>query len=299
MGNLYRSALKVGEQDSSKGGYMSNIILYGSVGKSSLCAGLSEYLGGKVLALSPSNHNSVLEEEFPDYLTMAISDLNHANVVLDDIIEDFNIINKIKRVLVSGDTKKLKILQNTIREDFDELHEYAKNNEYPLKGVVIEEASIMTSWIEDLVKEELNLTAVGADKKTLGLDWSIYQKEVLKFFTKALSLPVITVISAGEILPSEKKDLTRIVPDIASGSSARKLIDKVSGLFYVTKENGRYKVVLDGDKKIQTKEKLLPVYSTQKVKSEIDITNSPTTFWKYVYSLRELEKQNRKIKLDK
>ena len=132
----------------------------------------------------------------------------------------------------------------------------------------------------------MNLNVVGdKDNKTIGSDWSHYKKEVMDLFSSLRRLPMLTIFNTGELHPDDKKDLSQITPNIASGQAQRLIIDGVSAMFRVgLNKEGKHIVSLYDTSK--TKPYIKNVYTKKDLIKELDVTNKPEALWQYIKDIR-------------
>lgn len=275
-----------------------NFLLFGNNAKSTLVASLSDFLQGTVIELTPAGASQQLEDEYSNFHCIPIKDLKQARQYLDDIHSEFDLINLVKNILKALDVNpKNAKAQNAMRklqtqhgkEAMDEIIEMAKMNKLPFNGISIAECSIISSWIADEVSGEFEKNRVGEDAKNLGMDWNVLKNRIKKFYQKALNLPITVILSTSEYLPSEKQNLTNIIPNFCTGSASREILDMVGNVFYTTFENGKYVVHVKSDQKsIFTKQKVEKVKtSANKLPNVIDITNQPEKLWEILEDARQ------------
>lgn len=285
--SIVRNLIK---QKSEKENYVSykNMMFYGVTGKSSIIGGLSEVVEKPIIVLSPAGGSERMAEEFPNIISYPVGSLEEMNKIYDDLVADFKLIRDLTQVIQDKDTERLERAKSFYGEEWDEIYTMAKNQELPISAIVLEEISTSSTWLQDQLEEEMDVDMLGSDKKARGLDWAKFSREIVAFYSKFLYLPVTTIFNCGEIQPKEKEGLKQIIPDISQGSASRKIIDLIGNCFYCNKtDEGRYYVRLTKNKDIFAKDKLLPVKTSKKLEQEIDVTNDPAKFWKYVDSLSE------------
>lgn len=285
--NLKKEKENRKNKDEVYASYM-NFILYGVTGKSYLAGALSKFVDKPVLMLSPSGGSELVEEEYENVVSYPINNLDELIAIYQDLHSDLRAIRGLRDAIRSNDKKRLELAKKHYGEEYEEIHAMAKANELPISAIVVEECSIISNWIQHKLEDELEVNYIGEDKGARGIDWNKLSREVMEVYTKFLRLPVTTILSTGYIDPTEKEKATRIKPDLSQGSASRKLVDLVGNLFYCYKtEDQKYMVQIVDDKKVQCKDKLLPVGSKVKLQKEVDITNNPESFWEYINALSE------------
>ena len=264
---------------------LNSIMFYGSNGKSALTGALSKALNKPVLELSPKGDNN-FQDEFPLLLSAPISNLKE----LRDIIAQFELeSSRIKKIYIANakkDTVMIEAYKKQLGAEYDKLKVFADKKEYPIAAICLSEYSTVNSWIEDEVAESMGLKVVGdKDNKTIGSDWSHYKKEVMDLFSSLRRLPMLTIFNTGELHPDDKKDLSQIIPNIASGQAQRLIIDGLSAMFRVgLNKEGKHIVSLYDTSK--TKPYIKNVYTKKELLKEIDVTNCPEKFWSYLQEIR-------------
>lgn len=285
--NLTRRKQKKDETGENYVSYK-NMIFYGVTGKSSIIGGLSELVNKPCLVLSPAGGSEKIAQEFPNIISYPVNTIDELNEIYNDLVKDFKIIRDLQQVIENGDKERLEKAKVYFGDEFKEVYEMAVNNELSISAIALEEISTISNFIQQQLEDEMDKTMLGENKSEQGADWAKFSREVLDFYSKFLRLPVITILNAGEIQPKEKMKLQQVIPDICSGQASRKLVDMVGNCFYCSKtDDGRYIVRLTKTKDIYAKDKLLPVKSTIKLKDEIDVTNDPSKFWKYISEVTE------------
>ena len=287
--NLVKQKEEKGKNDNLYSSYK-NIILYGETGKSSISASLSEKTGKPVLFLSPAGGTEKLSEEFPNIISYPLNDIHEYHKILDDIIADFKAIRGLTQVILEDDKERLEKAKKHYGNDWEDYYNMAKTGTFPISAIVVEEASTISNWVQDKLDTDLEINYTGEEKSRNGIDWNLLKREIVETFSKALRLPVTTIIATGMRLPNEKQKLQRIEPDISSGAGQRIIIDLVGNVFYSYKENGKYNIRLVGNKDVYCKDKLLPVKTNIKLEETIDVTNNPIKFWDYIDSLNTTKK---------
>lgn len=277
-----------------------NFMIFGNNSKSSLAAALSDHRQGTVIEFTPAGASKQLEDEYSNFISYPVSSLAELNALIDSLHSDLNMSRQLGRALKLLEVDKknrdaLKIVDRVKKavakngDDYAEVEEMAKKGELPIKAVVIAECNIISSWIEDDILKKFSLEVVGSDAKNMGMDWNKYKTEITKFYQKALNLPVTTILSTSEYLPSEKQTLTNVAPNFCMGSAARAMYDIIGNVFYSTYESGKYVVYLKTDqKKIFTKQKVQRIKSNSKeLVEKIDITGKPEFLWQYLDDFRK------------
>jgi len=280
--NLVRSK---NEKKKNEGIYVSykNMIFYGATGKSALIGGLSENMDSPILILSPAGGSEKIEQEFSNTISYPVRSIDELNKIYKDTLSDFNTIRALQKVLVENDATRIDSAKKHYGEEWDEIYEMAISGRLPISAIVLEEVSTISNWLQQELEDEMGKTHLGEDKGDLGVDWNKFSRTVMDFYTKFLNLPITTILNTGEIHPKEKQKLTQIIPDLCSGGASRRLTDLVGNVFYCNKtDDGKYFVRLTKNKDIFAKDKLLPVKTTLKLESEIDVTGNPSAFWEYV-----------------
>lgn len=264
---------------------LNSIMFYGSNGKSALTGALSKVLNKPVLELSPKGDNN-FQDEFPLLLSTPISNLKE----LRDIIAQFELeSNRIKKIYIANvkkDTALIESYKKSLGAEYDKLKVFADKKEYPVVAIAVSEYSTINSWIEDEIAEKMNLNVVGdKDNKTIGSDWSHYKKEVMDLFSSLRRLPMLTIFNTGELHPDDKKDLSQVIPNIASGQAQRLIIDGLSAMFRVgLNKEGKHIVSLYDTSK--TKPYIKNVYTKKDLVKELDVSFAPEKLWQYIMDIR-------------
>lgn len=265
-----------------------NMLLYGSFGKSSICGALSTLTNKPVLLLSPAGGSELIGKEYNNVITYPINSIEEINNIYSDLTGDFNLIRDLQQVIIQDDKERLKKAKNHFGDEWDEIYSMAKNNEFPISAIVLEEISTISNWIQQELEEELEMSYIGENKGNIGIDWSKLSRMIIAFYSKFLRLPITTIFATGHIEPKEKQKLQQIIPDICQGSASRKIIDMIGNIFYCYRTDDlKYMVRLTGNKDVYAKDKLLPVKTDKKLQEELDLTGNPEEFWKYIDSLSE------------
>lgn len=274
-----------------------NYIFYGETGKSTVCSALSEFTKDPVLLLSPAGGSSLLENDYPNMISVPIANYDELITILEDLENNMKTLQRLRTILLDNDEKKIKSAKDYYEkegEDWNYIKNLAEEGRFPVSAVVIEELSIISSWIQEKVEDELN-KKVGVDKSTLGLDWNILKKQLMDFYQKCLRYPCTTILCTGSKLPGEQQGLTQIQPNICSGAAQRQIIDLIGNVFYFYKEdNGTYKVRLRTSKKVFAKDKILSPKSIQVLPEELELTNHPELFWTTLNDMRFKDIEDRK-----
>ena len=288
--NLVKLKETKGKDDNLYASYK-NILLFGETGKSSICASLSEKTERPVLFLSPAGGTEKLSKEFSNIISYPLNDIAEYHKILDDLIIDFKAIRTLTQVIAEGDKDRLDKAKKHYGDDWDDYYKMATTGTFPISAVVVEEASTISNWVQDKLDTDLEINYTGEEKARQGIDWNVLKREIVETFSKALRLPVTTIIATGMRLPTEKQKLQRIEPDVASGAGQRILIDLIGNAFYCYKENNKYYIRLVGNKDVYCKDKLLPVKTDKKLEETVELTGNPRKFWDYIDSLSTTTKK--------
>lgn len=265
-----------------------NMILYGTCGKSSVIGALSTKVKKPVLMLSPSGGSELVAQEYPNVISYPVDNMAEINKIYKDLIADFKLIRDLQQVIISDDKDRLNKAKDHYGNEWEEVYSMAKNNEFPISAIALEECNITSNWIQTALESKLEMDYIGEDKGNLGIDWSKLGREFNDFYSKLLRLPITTILATGQIEPKEKQKLTQMTPDICQGSASRKIRDDVGNVFYCYKtDDSKYKIRLNGNKDVYCKDKLLPVRTDKKLEDELDLTGNPEYFWEYLDSLTE------------
>lgn len=295
MASIIRTLINQ-SRDKEKNIYNShlNYVFYGNTGKSSVSAALSTLTDEPVLLISPAGGSTYLEADFPNIISYPIANLNELRTLIDDLDKNMEIIRRLQLCILRNDQaniEKAKKYYLSEGENWEYIYDLGKNSKFPISAVVLEEASIVSSWIQNEVEEKLETVALGQDKKSMGSDWNILKREQMDFFSKLLKLPCSTILCTGSKLPTESQASIKIEPNLCVGSAQRQLIEMIGNIFYFFKEDdGKFKIRMRENKKIFAKDKLLSPYSSQQVPEELDVTNKPELFWT---TLNEMKKKDR------
>lgn len=273
----------------------SNMVFYGMYGKSSTAGALSKFTDQPVLFLSPSGTSELVEQEYANIISYPVNDLDELTDVYKDIISDLKTVKKLKLYIDSGNEKGLSDAKKVLKGDYDEMYKIAKEGNYPISAVVVEEASVISNWLQVKLEKDMDINYMGEDKKSLGIDWAKLSRDTVDLYSKFLKLPMTTIISTGYVDPTEKQKIKQVMPDICQGNASRKIIDLVGNVFYFSKtDDGKFMVRLTPSKDIFAKDKLLPIRTDKKLQAEIDLSGEPEKFWKYINSLKEERKNIKK-----
>ncbi|MGL5576763.1 MAG: hypothetical protein ACRDD8_05220 [Bacteroidales bacterium] len=279
-----------------------NFILYGSKSKSSIVASLTEHGDpGYVIELTPAGASSHLEQEYENFISYPIQSLKELENIVDSIHSDLTLIKRLSVIIDrleankndSAAKKEMESAKKAVEsrgDSWQEVYDMAKSGKLPFKAVVLAECSVVSNWISERVEELMKIDAVGADKKNMGFDWSLLKSEQRKLYMKILGIPCSTILATSEIMPSEKQNVSAILPNISVGSFGRELIDMVGNVFYSTYEDGKYVCYVNADhRKILTKQKFKRIKDNKQLAEKIDITGNPAKLWEYIDETRKVE----------
>ena len=279
-----------------------NFILYGSKSKSSIAASLSEHgEEGYVIELTPAGASTHLEQEYDKFISYPIQSLTELEQVIDSIHADLVLMKKLSIVIDKLEENKndvvakkdLAAAKTAIEkrgDDWEEVYAMAKSGKLPFKAVVLAECSVVSNWVSERVEEIMKVEAIGTEKKNMGFDWSLLKTEQRKLYMKLLGLPCSTILATSEIMPSEKQNVSSIIPNLTVGSFGRELIDMVGNVFYSTYEDNKYVCYVNADhRKILTKQKFKRIKDEKQLSEKIDITGNPALLWDYIDSIRKKE----------
>jgi hypothetical protein len=274
-----------------------NFMLYGNSGKSTLVAALTESgKPGRVLELTPAGASTQLEDEYENFMSYPVGSLAELRAVVNSIHGDLLLIKRVGRLLKAKDPKakgELTKIQKEVEkkgDDFNEVLEMAKAGELPFKAICLAECNIVSGWIEEEVKNKFDSDYMGENKKNMGMDWALLKTEIKAFYQKLLNIPTTVILSTSEYLPSEKQNVSSIVPNLTIGSASREIIDVVGNVFYVTYEDNDYKVYLNFDnRKIFTKQKIKKIKSDKDLAPSLVVSGEPEKLWNY---LEEFKKES-------
>lgn len=283
---LVRNLVKKKEEKEEIYASYKNMLFYGSFGKTSTAGALSEVIGKPVLILSPAGGSELLSREYPNVISYPINSVEEANEIYNDIVKDFKFIKNLQAVIATQDKERLEKAKKALGDDFEDLYKCAKEGTYPIGAIVLEEISTISNWIQTNLEVELEKNYIGESKKDMGIDWAKFSRDITDFYHKFLRLPVTTILSTGEVNPTEKQRITCVMPDICQGSASRKIIELVGNVFYFYRtEDLKYKVRLTGNPTVYAKDKLLPIKTTKKLEQELDLTGKPEVLWQYIDSI--------------
>ena len=173
MASIIRTLINQ-SRDKEKNIYNShlNYVFYGNTGKSSVSAALSTLTDEPVLLISPAGGSTYLESDFPNIISYPIANLSELRVLIDDLDKNMEIIRRLQLCILRDDKanieKAKQYYTNEKGENWEYIYNLAKNNKFPLSAIVLEEASIVSSWIQNEVEEKLDTVALGQDKKAMG-----------------------------------------------------------------------------------------------------------------------------------
>ena len=269
------------------------MVIFGESGKSSICASLTEITGNNGLAISPAGTSRFLETVYPKFLSYQVNNIEETEKIIDDIIAETSDIEKIRVDILSKNLSRIELAKKKYGDMYPKMEAYAGGKEkYPLSFVVLEEANLISSWIEEKTAKKLGQVAVGSTND-IGFSYRVFRDDMLEFYGKLLRLPMTVIIATSRIMPKEKQGLEMVIPDISGGVTQRIIIDLVGNVFYSTKTaDGKHKVVLNGKSQpvpVLTKEKLLLPASKQIIPNEIDVTGNPRLFWDTLSKLKEIK----------
>lgn len=292
-------AQKVKEKSEVKDIYNShvNYIFYGETGKSTVCSALSEFTKDPVLLLSPAGGSSLLETDYPNMISVPIANLDELESILKDLESNMSTLSALRTLIKDNNIERLNGAKDYYEkqgESWEYIKNLAEEGRFPVSAVVVEELSIISSWIQERLEDELN-KQLGTDKSQMGLDWSILKKRLMDFYVKCLRYPCTTIFCTGSKLPGEQQGLTQIQPNICTGSAQRQVIDLIGNTFFFYKDDeGKYRVRLRTSKKVFAKDKILSPKSTQVLPEELDLTNHPELFWTTLNDMRNKDEEDRK-----
>lgn len=299
IASIIRTLIKQ-SRDNEKNIYNShlNYIFYGESGKSSVAAALSKMTDAPVLLISPAGGSTYLEADFPNIIAYPIANLDELRTLIDDLDTNMEMVRRLQLCILRDDKENIKKAQDYYTksgEDWEYMYNLGKTGKFPISAIVLEEVSIVSSWIQNEVEEKLDTVALGQDKKLLGSDWNMLKREQMDFFSKLLKFPCTTILSTSSRLPSESQNTAKVEPNLCVGSAQRQLREIVGNIFYFFKEeNGHYKIRLREDKKTFAKDKILSPYSKQQLPDEIDVTNKPEYFWEMLDQMKKKDIEDSK-----
>lgn len=301
--SLIRRAIKKKELKKNES-YLAgaNFILYGSKSKSSIVASLTEHGDpGYVIELTPAGASTHLEQEYDKFISYPIQSLVELEQVIDSIHGDLTLIKRLSAVIDRLEANKndasakrdLDAAKKAVEgrgDDWQEVYDMAKAGKLPFKAVVLAECSVVSNWVSERVEEIMKVDAIGTEKKNMGFDWSLLKTEQRKLYMKLLGLPCSTILATSEIMPSEKQNVSSIIPNLTVGSFGRELIDMVGNVFYSTFEDNKYTCYVNADhRKILTKQKFKRIKDEKQLLEKIDITGNPAKLWQYIDDTRKQE----------
>lgn len=288
-----------------------NFCFYGMNGKSTLSLAQLDNDNLPILVISMGGCSNHLANQYPNAIFKTAKSLDELEAILVDVEQNFYIFEQTAKWCFDEDSNK-KFLQDVFLpkyysdnkaegiEDYKYITELIRENKFIFSRIVIEEVDIISSWIQDEVTKKFDLEVIGTDKKNMSMDWSVYQKEIINYFSRWLRLPCITILSTSERLPSEKQNLTEITPNIAKGATNRLILSLIGNVHYVSNDNkGRYEVTIKPSisKKVVSRQKFIPLLADlDKVPESVDITNNPLLFWEYIEKCKNKEIPMLKIK---
>lgn len=267
-----------------------NYLFYGSFGKSTVSAALSNFTEEPVLLISPAGGSTYLEADYPNIITYPVANLTELQTILDDLEKNMLSIRKLNIAINSNDQTTInnaKTYYEKSGENWDYIYDLAKNNKMPVSAVVLEELSIVSSWCQDKLEDEIGKT-IGEDKTDMGRGWNMLKRELLNIFTKVLRYPCTTILCTSDKMPSEQQGLKQIVPNICNGSAQRIIIETIGNCFYFHRDDeGKYKIRIKNSKNIFAKDKILSPHSKQILPEEIDVSKNPELFWQMLNELKQ------------
>lgn len=147
-----------------------NYIFYGETGKSTVCASLSEFTKDPVLLLSPAGGSSLLENDYPNMISVPIANYSELQAILKDLENNMATLSSLRNLIKDNDIERLKKAKDYYEaqgEDWEYIKNLASEGRFPVSAVVIEELSIVSSWIQEELEEDLN-KQLGLDKSNMG-----------------------------------------------------------------------------------------------------------------------------------
>ena len=208
-----------------------NYVFYGETGKSTVCSALSEFTEEPVLLLSPAGGSSLLENDYPNMISVPVANYSELQTILKDLEGNMSTLTALGALIRDNDVERLKKAKKHYEdqgEDWEYIKTLAETGRFPVSAVVIEELSIVSAWIQDELEEELN-KQLGTDKSQMGLDWNILKKRLMDFYQKCLRYPCTTIMCTGSKLPGEQQGLMQIQPNVCTGGAQRQLLDQQIG----------------------------------------------------------------------
>lgn len=286
-----------------------NVLLFGT-GKSSVIAALSDFTDKPVLALSPAGGSTHLTNEYPNFISYPVANLKELETLINDLEKNMERIRKVGNAYRNDDTKLLKTFEeafikqssdtNKGKEEFQIILDLSKKGEFPISAISVEEADIVSNWVQNLTEKSLNKENLGEDKKSLGGDWNIFKRNIVTFWTRILKLPVKTIIATAEILPSESQNVSKAKPNICTGAGSRLIESMIGNIFYLSEDADKFSCRFLPNNKVFAKQKFKPIKSKIEIQEEIDISGRPEYVWQYMDEIRKKSVElNKKIKQTK
>lgn len=268
-------------------------------GKSTLALTQLEGVDDPILCVSAGGASMYLSDEYPNAVMRSIGNLEEAEKLIKELVENAKLIQGISQILDQPDIleaakqqflKKYNGHEEDGIEDFKYLEGLAREGKFIFSRIVLEEIDIQSFWIQQKIEQIFDLDQIGEDKTKRGIDWNELQKEIIDYYSKWLRLPCETILCSPDKLPTERQGLTQIIPSICTGSAHRMLISLIGNVLYIDNKDGKFYVQLKQTKDVLIRAKFFPMKTDyEKVPDKLDITNNPRAFWEFVDKSRKGE----------
>ncbi len=254
-----------------------------------------------ILCISPAGASMHLRSQFPNAVIKTAATLDELEVIIKDLEVNFSLMKTIQRFIDSP--KDLETLRDTVfipnyykaneaagKEDFNYMFSLVSKGKFIFSRVVLEEIDVISAMIQNALEERFKVEILGEDKKRMGMDWNELSKDLVAYYSRWMRLPCQTIFCTSDKLPSERKDLSQIIPAICTGSAQRLLTSLVGNVLYFSNTNDGYFVQIKPTPDVFIRSKFLPMGADMtKVPTKIDITNNPQAFWQFVDDCQQLK----------
>lgn len=284
----------------------SNFMFYGGTNGKSLLSftQIDDDKDKPMLIVSAAGGSSYLQEEYPNAVIKTPTMLPEFEIIINDLEQNAKLLNTIQVMLNSDPSgEKLKNLRDNAFipkyysddqeggiADFEYLTEVALSNSFIFERVIIEEAEIISSLIQDKVELQFGSEILGEDKSLRGKDWAALSSELVSFYSRWLRLPCKTIIATGDKLPGEKEGLKKTIPVLCTGGAQRQLTSMIGNVFNVGNDEDGFYVMVKPSKKVLVRSKFFPLGTDfDKIPERLDITNNPELFWNFIKKCKNKE----------
>jgi len=267
-----------------------------------------------IFVVSAAGGSNYLKKRYPNAVIRTGSTLNEIEVYLQDLENNYKILNAIQRYM-SDPVKLKKFRDNAFLptyypdeaeqqegiEDFNYLLSLAKENKFIYSRVIVEECDVISKLIQDKVEGIFDTEILGEDKSLRGKDWNALSAELVSYYSRWLSLPCMTIFATSDKLPSERQGLEQIIPALCTGAGQRLLTAMIGNVLFVGNDEKGFFVQVKPSKEAFIRTKFYELNTDfDKIPTRIDITNNAAKFWEFVEECKngEYTIKNNKNKFD-